>query len=348
MQRDDKLPLSFGPFWVASTPGGLRGAGRYELALAPAREEKLMPARSIASLSLSFGLVSIPVRLYSATESASDVRFNLLAPDGSRVKQQYVSESTGAVIERASMKKGYEFEKDKFVVFTGDELKALEESASHVVEILAFIPEKAVDPVYYDKAYFIAPDKRGGKPYSLLQQALAESGRCALAKWSFKGKTRIVQVRPNDNGLVFQQLLYANEVRSLTDLSIEHVPVSAAELKLALQIIEQGMEDNYDPAAYEDEEKERILAAIDRKIEGKEIISTEPEEAVSSGEVIDLMEALRASLGRGGAKAKTTSAPRRKSAAPDTEIAAVPKVRKPAARSPKTPAEVPAKVRARK
>jgi DNA end-binding protein Ku len=311
------------------------------------REEKSMPARSIASLSLSFGLVSIPVKLYPATESASDVKFNLLAPDGSRVKQQYISESTGAVVERSSMKKGYEFEKDKYVVFTGDELKALEEAASHVVEILAFIPEKAIDPVYYDKAYYIAPDKRGGKPYGLLQQALAESGRCALAKWAFKGKTRIVQVRPDEDGLVFQQLLYADEVRSLKDLNIEHVQVSAAELKLALQIIEQGAEDSYDPSAYEDEEKKRILAAIDRKIEGKEVISAEPEEAASSGEVIDLMEALRASL-KGGAKVKATAAPKRESPEPVAASAAAPKVRKPAARAPKASTETTAKVRARK
>jgi DNA end-binding protein Ku len=311
------------------------------------REEKSMPARSIASLSLSFGLVSIPVKLYPATESASDVRFNLLAPDGSRVKQQYISESTGAVVERSSMKKGYEFEKDKYVVFTGDELKALEEAATHVVEILAFIPEKAVDPVYYDKAYYIAPDKRGGKPYSLLQQALAESGRCALARWAFKGKTRIVQVRPNEDGLVFQQLLFADEVRSLKDLNVEHVQVSAAELKLALQIIEQGAEDGYDPSAYEDEEKKRILAAIDRKIEGKEVVSAESEEVASSGEVIDLMEALRASL-KGGAKAKATAAPKRGSAEPVAESAATPKVRKPAARAPKESTETTPKVRARK
>ncbi|WP_341318022.1 Ku protein [Paraburkholderia sp. IMGN_8] len=306
-----------------------------------------MPARSIASLSLSFGLVSIPVKLYPATESASDVKFNLLAPDGSRLKQQYISESTGAVVERSSMKKGYEFEKDKYVVFTGDELKALEEAATHVVEILAFIPEKAVDPVYYEKAYYIAPDKRGGKPYSLLQQALAESGRCALAKWAFKGKTRIVQVRPNEDGLVFQQLLFADEVRSLKDLNVEHVQVSAAELKLALQIIAQGAEDSYDPSAYEDEEKKRILAAIDRKIEGKEVVSAESEEVASSGEVIDLMEALRASL-KGGAKAKATAAPKRESAEPVAESAAVPKVRKPAARAPKASTETTAKVRARK
>lgn len=306
-----------------------------------------MPARSIASLSLSFGLVSIPVKLYSATESASDVKFNLLAPDGSRVRQQYVSASTGDVIERASLKKGYEFEKDKFVVFTVDELKALEESPSHVVEILAFIPEKAIDPVYYDKAYYIAPDKRGAKPYSLLQQALAESGRCALAKWAFKGKTRIVQVRPNDDGLVFQQLLFANEVRSLKDLDIEHVQVTQAELKLALQIIEQGTEARYDPAAYEDEEKKRVLAAIDSKIEGKEVISMEADEATSGAEVIDLMDVLRASL-KGGAKAKGAGAPKRESVQPVAEIVPSPKARKPAARAAKAPAQTTPKVRARK
>lgn len=320
-----------------------------------------MAARSIASLSLSFGLVSIPVRLYSATESASDVRFNLLGPDGSRVKQQYISEATGAVVERSSMKKGYEFEKDRFVVFTADELKALEESASHVVEIVAFIPEKSVDPVYYDKAYYIAPDKRGGKPYSLLQQALAESGRCALAKWAFKGKTRIVQVRPAQDGLVFQQLLFADEVRSLKDLNIEHVSITASELKLAMQIIEQGAEDHYDASAYEDEEKKRILAAIDGKIEGQQVISAERAEAPEpGGEVIDLMEALRASL-KGGARAKpataassstaSPSAQKRKAAAePVTDIAAAPRTRKPAARAAKAPAaaEAPARVRARK
>jgi DNA end-binding protein Ku len=311
-----------------------------------------MPARSIASLSLSFGLVSIPVKLYSATESASDVRFNLLAPDGSRVKQQYVSEATGQVVERASMQKGYQFERDKYVVFSGDELKALEESASHVVEIVSFVPEKSVDPVYYDKAYFIAPDKRGGKPYSLLQDALAKTGRCALAKWSYKGRTRIVQVRPAKDGMVFQQLLFADEVRSLKELNIEHVSVSESELKLAIQIIEQGAEDSYDASAYEDEEKKRILAAIDRKIEGREVIETETPEAEPSGEVIDLMEALRASLAKGGAKQKAVPAKRKTAVKPveeTAEIVSVPKVRKPAARASKTTtAETPAKVRARK
>jgi len=147
-----------------------------------------MAARSIASLTLGFGLVSIPVKVYSATESSASIRFNMLAKDGSRVRQQYVSEKDGRVVERADMIKGYEFEKDKFVLFEPTELKALEEGSSHVIEIVAFVPEKSIDPIYYDKAYMLAPDKRGGKPYALLAEAMRKSGRCALARWSWKTK----------------------------------------------------------------------------------------------------------------------------------------------------------------
>ena len=220
-----------------------------------------MPARSLASLSLSFGLVSIPVKLYTATETSSAVRFNLLSKEGSRLKQQYISEQTQEVVERADMVKGYEFEKGRFVTFSPDELKALEESASHMVDIVAFIPERSVDPLYYDKAYFIAPDKRGGKPYSLLREAMARTGRCAIAKWAAKGKSHIVQIRPVEGGLVFQQLLFADEVRNIAELHIDEVAVSDAELKLAVQLIEQASEDQYNPTQYKDEEKARVLAA---------------------------------------------------------------------------------------
>ncbi|NUO86153.1 MAG: Ku protein [Cupriavidus sp.] len=278
-----------------------------------------MAARSLASLSLSFGLVSIPVKLYTATESSSAVRFNLLSKEGSRVRQQYISEQTQQVVERADMIKGYEFEKGRFVTFAPDELKALEESASHMVDIVAFIPEQSVDPLYYDKAYFIAPDKRGGKPYSLLREAMSQTGRCAIAKWASKGKSHIVQIRPVEGGLVFQQLLFADEVRNIAELNIEEVKVSDAELKLAIQLIEQASEDAYDPTQYKDEEKARILAAIDAKIAGKHIVAPEPVEAGEGGQVIDLMDALRASLSKKGtpaAKGKAAAAapPARKSA----------------------------------
>jgi DNA end-binding protein Ku len=255
-----------------------------------------MAARSIATLTLSFGLVSIPVRLYSATESASSIRFNLLARDGSRLKQQYVSEKTQQVVPRAEMVKGYEFEKDHFVIFTPEELDALEEESSHVVEIVAFIPEKAVDPLYYDKPYLLAPDKRGAKPYALLTEAMRKSGRCALAKWSWKAKQYVVQIRPAEGGMVLQQLLYAEEVRSLADLNIEPATVTPAELQLALQLIGQISEDTYDATQYKDEERQRVLDAIDRKIAGKQIVATTHDEQPTSGQVIDLMEALKASL----------------------------------------------------
>src|SRR5215510_14140578 len=260
-----------------------------------------MAARSIASLTLGFGLVSIPVKLYSATESSASVRFNMLAKDGSRVKQQYVSEKDGKIVERAEMVKGYEFEKDKFVLFEPSELKALEEGSSHVIDIVAFVPEKSIDPIYYDKAYMLAPDKRGGKPYALLGEAMRKSGRCALARWSWKTKRYVVQVRPAEDGLMLQQLFFADEVRSLKDLNIEKVDVTQGELNLAMQLIDQIAEDGYDPAAYKDEEKERVLAAIDGKIAGQQIVAHEEVESPATGQVIDLMEALRASLNKRGA-----------------------------------------------
>ena len=263
-----------------------------------------MAARSIASLTLGFGLVSIPVKLYSATESSASVRFNMLTKDGARVRQQYISEKDGKVVERAEMVKGYEFEKDKFVLFSAEELKALEESSTHAIEIVAFIPEKAVDPIYYDKAYLLAPDKRGGKPYALLMEAMRKSGRCALAKWAWKSKQYVVQVRPVEDGLVLQQLLYADEVRSLKDLNIEPVTITPPELQLALQLIDQISEDSYDPTQYVDEEKQRILAAIDEKISGKQVVASAHNEEPSTAQVIDLMDALRASLGKKPAAVK--------------------------------------------
>jgi DNA end-binding protein Ku len=316
-----------------------------------------MAARSIASLTLSFGLVNVPVKLYSATESSSTVSFKMLAKDGSRVKQQYVSESTGKVVERAEMIKGYEFEKDRFVLFTPDELKALDEAASHVIEIVAFVPEASVDPLYYDRAYFLAPDKRGGKPYALLGAAMRESGRCALARWTSKGKQYVVQIRAVEDGLVLQQLLYADEVRSLKDLDIEPADVSPAELKLALQLIDQISQDEYDPHAFKDEEKGRVLAAIDAKIAGKQVVASARAEEPSSGQVIDLMEALRASIGQKAGKgaAAPAKASNGKAEKQPAKAEAIPagalKERKPVKRAPKVLEEVaaaPARTRARK
>jgi DNA end-binding protein Ku len=294
-------------------------------------------------LSLGFGLVSIPVKLYSATESSGGVSFNMLHKCGSRVKQQYVCIKENIPVERADMVKGYEFEKDRYVMFEPAELKALEEASRHTIDIVNFVPMTAVDPIYYDKAYYLAPDKRGAKPYRLLMEAMRESGRCALARWAWKGKQYVVQVRPGDDGLILQQLLYAAEVRSMKEIEIERADVSKPELQLALQLIDQIAVDSYDPEAFKDEEKGRILAAIDEKIAGKQIVTSEAPEPAAGGQIIDLVDALRASLG--GRK------PPAKAAAPAAEAAAP----APAARERKgakraaapAPAEAPARARAR-
>jgi DNA end-binding protein Ku len=263
--------------------------------------------RSIADLSLSFGLVSIPVKVFSATEASEAISFNLLHKDcGSRLKQQYKCIKEDVVVERADMVKGYEFAKDQYVIFTPEELKALAEKGTHSVDIVAFIPADSIDPVYYDKAYYLAPDKRGAKPYALLLKGMRETGRCALARWAWKGKQYTVQVRPMDDGLVLQQLLYADEVRSMKALEIASVDVNKPELDLAVQLINQIATDKYDPNEYEDEVKKRITAMVDEKIQGQAVTTVEEPQHLGGGQVIDLMEALRASLSK--AKGATDTA----------------------------------------
>jgi DNA end-binding protein Ku len=264
-----------------------------------------MAARSIASLTISFGMVSIPVKLYSATEAGRAMSFNLLHKAcGSRLKQQYFCVKEDVPVAREDMAKGYEFAKDQYVMFSPEELKALEEAGTHSADITEFIPAKAIDPVYFDKAYYLGPDKGGAKPYALLARALKESGRCALGRWAARGKQYIVLIRPMDTGLVeglvMQQLLYAAEVRSMNDVDIPKTDVKPAELKLAQQIIEQQSVEKFDPAAYTDEVRARIESAIQKKVEGQEITMAEaPKEGA---QVIDLMEALRASLEKKPAK----------------------------------------------
>ncbi len=266
-----------------------------------------MAARSIASLTVSFGLVSIPVKLFSATEASRAISFNLLHKTcGSRLKQQYFCVKEEVPVAREEMVKGYEFSKDQYVVFTPEELKAMEEAGTHMAEITEFVPLDTVDPVCFDKAYYLAPDKGGAKPYALLARALHESGRCALGRWAARGKQYIVMIRAVEEGLVMQQLLYAGEVRSIKEIEIPQTEVKPAELKLAQQLIEAQAVEKFDPSSYTDEVATRIEAAIQRKVEGQEITMTEPAEP-GGAQVIDLMEALRASLEKKGpARAKAS------------------------------------------
>jgi len=264
-----------------------------------------MAARSIASLTISFGLVSIPVKLFSATEASKAISFNLLHKTcGSRLKQQYLCVKEEIPVAREEMVKGYEFTKDQYVMFTPEELKAMEEAGTHTADITEFVPVESVDPIYFDKAYYLAPDKGGAKPYALLARALSGSGRCALGRWAARGKQYIVMIRPVEKdgsaALVMQQLLYAAEVRSIQEIDIPKTEVKDAELKLAQQLIEQQASEAFDPAAYSDEVRGRIEAAIQKKVAGQEITMAEAPEP--GGQVIDLMEALRASLEKKPAK----------------------------------------------
>src|SRR6185503_8715674 len=221
--------------------------------------ERSMAARSIASLTVSFGLVSIPVRLFSATEATKAISFNLLHKGcGSRLKQQYFCIKEEVPVAREDMVKGYEFQKDQYVLFSPEELKALEEAGTGMAEITEFVPLESVDPVYYDKPYYLAPDKGGAKPYALLAKALRESKRCALGRWAARGKQYIVMIRPVEDGLMMQQLMYAGEVRSIKEIDIPKTEVKDTELKLAHQLIEQQTSDRFDPAAYTDDVRARI------------------------------------------------------------------------------------------
>jgi DNA end-binding protein Ku len=274
-----------------------------------------MSARPIATASISFGLVSIPVKLFSAANAQAGISFNLLhGKCGSRVKQQYICpKEDNVVVPREDLRKGYEFSKDQYVLFTDEELKALEEQATQMVEVTEFVPVSQIDPVYFDKAYYLAPDKGGSKAYWLLAEAMRTTGRVALAKYAARGKQYLVMLRPVEKGMVLQQLLYADEVRPISEVGLEPETVKDAELKLATMLVGQSSSDTFRPEAYEDEVKKRIQEQLNRKIQTGEEISAAPRP--KSGEVIDLMEALRKSLAQTSSSRKTEAVnPERKPA----------------------------------
>jgi DNA end-binding protein Ku len=268
-----------------------------------------MAARALASLTISFGMVSIPVKLYTATQAQAGVSFNLLHRDcGSRLRQQYLCAREGVVVERSDMVKGYEFVKDQYVTFTPDELKELEEKGTQTIEINEFVPASSIDPLYYDKAYFLGPDKGGAKPYALLAESMRQTGKTAVGRYAARGKQYIVQLRAIPGGLVMQQLLYAPEVRTIADIPIETTAVRDGELALAKQLIAQISAEQFDPTQYEDDVRKRIEAAVQKKVDGEQI-SISPSVQEPGAQVIDLMEALRASLDKTLAKRAAPRAP---------------------------------------
>ncbi|MDQ5857489.1 MAG: Ku protein [Acidobacteriota bacterium] len=256
-----------------------------------------MSARALGNASISFGLVSIPVKLYTASNSSSAISFNLMHRKcGSRLKQQYICSKEETIVSRDEMVKGYEFNKDQYVLFTDEELKAFEEQATQTIDVAEFVPIDKVDPVFYDKPYYLGPDKGGAKPYRLLAEVMKETGRVALAKYAARGKQYLVMLRPSGEGIVMQQLLYADEVRSFSEVPLDKAEVKEGELKLARMLVEESSAESFRPEAYEDEVRKRVQEALDRKVAGGQFsVTAAPKKG---GEIVDLMEALRASLGK--------------------------------------------------
>ncbi|HTM19279.1 MAG TPA: Ku protein [Kofleriaceae bacterium] len=275
-----------------------------------------MPARSIGSGTISFGLVSIPVKLYTTNQTSAQVHFNMVHRQcGTKLKQQYICPRDEVVVDRADIAKGYEFSKGQYVLLSEEEIEALEAINDGAIQLTEFVPADKVDPVFFDRAYYLGPDKGGDRAYALIAEAMQKTGLVGLARYSARGKQYLVLLRPyQDKGLLMQQLRYADEVKSFDEVPIEDVPaVNASELKLATQIIEQIANDAFEPDKYRDEVKDRVLELIDKKVEGEEITAA-PE--APQAQVIDLMEALKKSLGMSKpAATKESSAKRDKAEA---------------------------------
>ena len=256
-----------------------------------------MPARSIGSATISFGLVSVPVDLYSSSESSAAVSFNMLHKScGSRLKQQYICpKDDNEVVTREDTVKGYEFAKDQYVILTPEELKALEEKATSTIDVVEFVPLAGVDREYMEKVYYLGPDKGGDRAYRLLAAALKESGKAALGQYAARGQQHLVLLRPLNGVLVMEQLHYADEVRPTTEVTIPAGEVKDAELKLAMQLIDQTSNEEFQPTKYKDTVRERTLETIQRKIDGQDITG-DAAPASSDTKMLDLMQALKASL----------------------------------------------------
>jgi DNA end-binding protein Ku len=264
-------------------------------------------ARAIAAGQIAFGLVSIPVKLFSAAEASEKISFNQLhAECGSRIQQQLFCPKDERTVERSEIVKGYEFSKGQYVLFSDEELKTMEEKATQQIDITEFVKSDQIDPIYFAKSFYLGPDKGAARAYTLLSRALVETGRWAVAKYAARGKGYLVVIRPFGEGLVMQQLYYPNEIRSIDELDLGDGAVKENELKMAIQLAEMSASDTFNPENYKDEVKERIRGLIQRKVEGEEITSSMVEEP--KAQVIDLMEALRKSLG--GSVAKASESPK--------------------------------------
>jgi len=286
-----------------------------------------MAPRAISSVTISFGLVSIPVKVYTAASSQS-VRFNMLHEKcAGRIKQQLYCPVDDEVIQRSDTVKGFEYSKNQYVQFTPEEIKSLEAEKSATLDIVEFVPSGAVDMIQVEKSYYLGPDKGGQKAYKLISGAMERTGKIAVGRWMARGKEQLVLIRPYREGLLLHQVYYADEVRAFDDIDVgDDVSFKPGEPDLADQLIEQLAADSFEAAKYRDEYRDRVPAAVEQKVAGQEITAA-PDQPVA--QIVDLFDALKASLGpaKAGAKKSTTkiAASRKKKATKKGPKKATPK-----------------------
>jgi DNA end-binding protein Ku len=282
-----------------------------------------MSARAISTGTISFGLVSIPVKLYTAA-SSEQVRFNMLHEKcGGRLKMQFYCPVDDEVVERKDTVKGFEHARGQYVTFTEEELKALEAEKSSSIEIVEFVPLKTIDFVQVEHSYYLGPDKGGDKAYSLLSQSMDHAGKVAVGRWAARGKEQLVVIRPYKKGLLFHQLYYADEVRAFDEIDTGATfKFSDVEQDLAQKLIEQLSQDKFEADKYHDSFRERVQEAVEQKVAGQEV-TLAPE--APKAQIIDLFEALKQSLAQKGSEEASLKPPKK---AAKAEEEATPKRRR--------------------
>ncbi len=265
-----------------------------------------MALRPLRNATISFGLVSIPVRFYTATKS-EDIHFNLLHEScGTRVNRKWWCPHHEKIVDSDELIRAYAISKSKYVTFTDEEIETLETDDNRALEITEFVDLHEIDPLMFEKAYFLGPSPGGGKTYRLLSQAMKKQDKVAVARWVAAGKEHLVVMRPYEKGLVLHTMYYADEVRDFGAIDLEEGPVKEKEVALAEMLINELTEKKFDPLQFKDEYRARLLQRIKAKSQGK-TIEPEDKEEEKGGEVIDLMDALRRSLSKGGGGARAAA-----------------------------------------
>jgi DNA end-binding protein Ku len=272
-------------------------------------------ARAIWSGSISFGMVSIPVKLYGATES-KDITFHLLhATDGTRLKQIRWCPTDEVEVPWSETVRGYEYAKDQYVTLTDEDFEKLPLPSKHTIDLSAFVAESEIDPVYYERSYYLVPDERAEKPYALLLKALEKKGLVAVATITIRKKEQLCAIRPKDGAIMLETLFYPDEIRQDRDIDLDDVKVNERELDMAFTLIEL-LKKPFDPEEYHDHYREALAQLIEAKLEGREVVKSP---AARESKVIDLADALRRSVEaarKGGKPKPAAKAPARQRSRP--------------------------------